>query len=260
MKCKDIIEILEQLAPVEYAEGWDNVGFMLGDLDQEIQKILVALDLTTEVTKEAIALGVDLILTHHPFIFSGLKTITTNSALGINILDLTKNNIGVYSMHTNFDTTVMAREVAKRLNLNEITTLEPMAGKEEMQYGIGCIGKLKDSMTLEDYATYIRDTFELQGVQVYGNGDSMVSQVAVVPGSGKEYINQAKQAGCQVFVTGDITHHVGLDAIEDGMSIIDPGHCGLEKVFVPYVKEYLDGVKINIEVYTSSQGNPYRII
>lgn len=104
--CKDIIDFIEDFAPQNIAEDWDNVGLMLGNNKDEIKTAMICLDATTEVINEAILKKVDLIITHHPFIFKGLKKINTNDYLGRNIFALIKNNISVYSAHTNLDMAV----------------------------------------------------------------------------------------------------------------------------------------------------------
>ena len=124
MKCKEVIARLEKIAPICLAEKWDNVGLIAGREDKEVHKILIALDPTSEVVEEAVAFGADLLITHHPLIFSGIKSVTTNDFIGKRVFHLIFNDICYYAMHTNFDVMGMADAVADDLNLKKCEVLD----------------------------------------------------------------------------------------------------------------------------------------
>ena len=114
MTCQEIMEQLEELSPRHYAEDWDNVGLLCGDTNKRIKSIYIALDATKEVIDEAVALGADMILTHHPMIFKGMKRIISKDFIGCRVIELIQNDICYYAMHTNFD--IMEWRMRQRMN------------------------------------------------------------------------------------------------------------------------------------------------
>lgn len=239
MKCKDVLECLERIAPKELAEKWDNVGLLAGREDKEVQKILIALDPTSEVIREAMEGKADMLLTHHPLIFSGIKSVTTGDYIGKRIFQLVQNDICYYAMHTNFDVMGMADAVADMLELEKCQVLDVTFQDEISQEGIGRLGELSRTMSLEECAGYVKEKCRLQSVRVYGDPQQLVDVVALIPGSGKDYIDLAAEKGANVILTGDIGHHNGLDAVEKNLAVIDAGHYGLEKIFSSYMEEVL---------------------
>lgn len=126
--------------------------------------------------------------------------------------------------------------------------------------GIGRYGRLPQIMTLEECASYIKEIFHLESVKIYGERDTAVECAAVSPGSGKSMIRPAIEAGAEVLITGDIEHHEGLDAMAQGLSIIDAGHYGLEKIFVPYMMEYIQREFPQITLFAAREKNPFWLI
>lgn len=243
MRCRELIERLEQLAPSEYACQWDNPGLLVGRLDKEVKKVLVALDATDEVIQQAADGQADLLLTHHPLIFQPLKKVNDQDFIGRRIMKLNRADITCYAMHTNFDVApgCMADLAAKRLGIGIEGPLETTGEADGVPFGIGMIGTLPQAMTLEELAALVKERFQLPFVTVYGlNGQTApVSRIAVSPGSGKGMIDHGLAAKVQVLVTGDIGHHEGIDAVANGMAVIDAGHYGLEHIFMEFMNEYL---------------------
>ncbi len=257
MYCQEIINILEELSPTEYACSWDNVGLLVGRRDKVVNKILVVLDVTTQVLNRAINENFDMIVSHHPLIFGKIDRVNDESVLGIKLLDLIEHGICYYAMHTNFDTKGgMAKEAARLLNLTDSAVLdETMLGE-----GIGCIGTLPVSRTLIELADDVKRTFFISRVSCFGKLDTCISRVAICPGSGKSVIDVAIEKGAQCLITGDIGHHDGLDAKEAGLSIIDASHYGLEKIFMRYIASYLVQKGVNAEVATEENGEVFIMI
>lgn len=244
LTCSDIIEQLEQLAPRAYACDWDNPGLLVGRKDQKVKKILVALDVTDEVLEQAVLEQVDFLLTHHPLIFKSLKQINDESFISRRVLELAQNQISYFAMHTNFDVApgCMADLAAAQLGMIPEEPLEVTGEADGRPIGIGKIGTLAEPMTLEALAKQVKERFELPFVLVYGM-DQMtepVSRIAVSPGAGGSMISHASAKQAQALVTGDIGHHTGIDAVADGMAIIDAGHYGLEHIFIPFMKTWLE--------------------
>ncbi len=257
MRCSDIIEKLEAVSPTKYAEEWDNVGLLAGRRTKRVEHILLALDATDEVVEEAIEKGVDMIVTHHPLIFKPLKRITTDDFLGKRLVTMLQKDICYYAMHTNFDVKGMADAAALKLKLTDTKALMVADVSEDGSDGIGRIGTLQQKLTLEQCAKYVKEAFHIEYVNVYGDLDTMVEHVAICPGSGKSAVKDALAKGADVLVTGDVDHHMGIDLKAQGVCVIDAGHYGIEKLFVPYMKAYLQKELPFIRVDTATEKNPY---
>ena len=264
MICEKIINTLELQAPEAYACSWDNVGLLVGSKEKEVRRIYVALDATDEAIREAISAGADMLLTHHPLIFKGIKKINTGDFIGRRVIELVKNDMAYYAMHTNFDISGMAQLAAEKLCLSETRTLQPepgIFGENQEPMGIGVVGVLPKTMTLTECIQYVKEAFMVDMVKIFAADGSVasepVSRIAVCPGSGKGVIEDALKARAQVLVTGDIDHHEGIDAVAQGMAILDAGHYGLEKMFIPYIKAYLEEQLPEIEVIAQEPKQPF---
>lgn len=257
MECNEVISKLETLSPCFYAESWDNVGLLVGSRKKKVSKIYVAVDATDEVVDEAILLGADMIVTHHPLIFSAMKKITTDDFIGRRIVKMMANEISYYAMHTNFDVTHMAELAADKIGLTARSVLDVTYEGETGKAGIGKAGLLPEEMTVSQVAELVKRQFALEQVKIFGEPLRTVQTAGICPGSGKSVIDHAVKSGVEVLITGDIDHHEGIDALAKGLTIIDAGHYGLEHIFVPYVVEYLERECGGVEVYFAVNKNPY---
>ncbi len=271
MKCKDIIKLLQEIAPEEIAASWDNVGLLVGRKDKSISKVLVTLDITDEVIEQALKEQVDMIVSHHPLIFQGVKKITTDDFMGKRLFKLLSNDICCYAMHTNFDAAEngMGEIAAKKLNLINTRYIKEEASYinkngEQVVVGCGRIGELDEPISLDELCKKIKKQFPTDSLNVYGASNMnnyMVSKIAICPGSGKSYIKDILKENVDVYITGDISHHEGLDASDQGLIIIDASHFGIENIFVEYVEQYLNQeLSAGIEVIASESKAPYIIV
>ena len=231
MRCSEIFEYLKNLYPIELAMDWDNSGFLIGRSDKEVKNVLVVLDITNEV-------------------------------LGNYILKILRNDICVIAMHTNFDIAKggMADICSERLGLSNTCVFEITNVCDEEELGIGKIGDLKKDMSLDELIKLVKTKFDLSHVSVFGreNINSNIRRVAISPGSGKGMYKYAVKRA-DVLITGDITHHEGLDAANDGVCIIDATHYGLEHLFIEKVKS--DLIKLDkINVFEYKNTNPIEIV
>lgn len=262
MKCSEIFGYLTKLYPLELAMDWDNSGFLLGRSDKEVKNVLVVLDITNEVLEYTQAKDIDLIVSHHPIIFSALKRVTDETLLGNYILKILKNDISVIAMHTNFDIANggMADICSERLGLSNTCVFERTNIFDGEELGIGKIGDLKKDMSLDELIKLVKTKFDLSHVSVFGreNINSNIRRVAISPGSGRGMYKYAL-GEADVLITGDITHHEGLDAINEGICIIDATHYGLEHLFVEKVKSDLIRLN-NIEIFEYKNTNPIEIV
>ena len=260
MRCADVIRKLEELSPLAYAESWDNPGLLAGRTDKEIKRIYIAVDATTEAIAEAESVGADMLLTHHPLIFKGIKKVNSEDFIGRRILTLLQDDMCYYAMHTNFDVMGMADAAADELKLQNREVLDITFEDDIAKEGFGRLGDLPYPMTVDECAAYVKERFHLQAVKVFGQGSQQLVRAAISPGSGKSMIAPALGKGADVLITGDIDHHEGIDAVEQGMAVIDAGHYGLEKIFVPYLQEYLKRETEGIEIITQGKADPVRIL
>ena len=260
MKCREIIEVLERYYPRSAALGWDNVGLLIGSKEKEVQKIFVALDVTDETLEEAVTAGADMIITHHPMLFSAVKKITADDFIGRRIIRLIQKDIAYYAMHTNFDVKGMADLNADALDLRECTVLDETGVNEDgNSEGIGRAGVLEREMELSEFAAFVKRRFGLNGVLVYGETKEKISRAAVSGGSGKSMVQAALAKGGQVLVTGDIDYHTAIDAAAQGLCIVDAGHYGTESMFIGYMKQRLGELFPDIEVETARIRQPFII-
>lgn len=259
MLCKNIIEIIEKNYSPVYAMEWDNVGLLVGNDQKDVKRIYIALDATDEVIDAAIENGADLIVTHHPLIFGGMKKINNQDFLGRRILKLIANDICCYVMHTNYDVCKMADLSGEKMHLEHAEVLE-VTCDGETPMGIGKIADAKEEMSLAQCCEEVKTAFSLEHVKVFGNLEQKVRRIAICPGSGKSVIKEALKKHADVLITGDIGHHEGIDSVAQGMAIIDAGHYGVEHIFIAdmeqYLKEHIEGV----EVFSAPICHPFQIL
>lgn len=260
MKMSDLAEELEKLAPPSYAESWDNVGLLVGSMDRNIESVYIALDADSAAVKRAAAEGCDLILTHHPLLFSAVKSIRADDFIGGRLLTIIENRMNYYAMHTNFDVAVMAGLTSSWLGLRLYEPLAMVRETPEGMKGIGCTGRLPEPMTLAALAKKVKENLGLPQVRYYGDPDRVVEAAALCPGSGKGMDEDVLAAGAQVFITGDVDHHYGLDLLEKGVCVIDAGHHGLEYVFVDYMARWISRHYPELRVVMDENQSPFHVV
>ena len=260
MKCTEIIRRLEVLAPPRFAQEWDNTGLLAGRSNKEIRKVYLAVDATDEIVEDAIELEADLLLTHHPLIFKPLKAVTEENFISRRVLRLLQADMCCYAMHTNFDVMGMADAAADELMLRNRQVLQVTCEDEISKEGIGRYGRLPRVMTLSECALYVREVFRLPAVRVYGELEGSVEIAAVSPGSGSHMGEYALQAGVDVLITGDIDHHTGIDLAARNIAVIDAGHYGTEKIFVPYMKDYFSRNMPELRIECAPEKSPYAVL
>ena len=253
MLCKEIIKTIEGTYPKNAAAAWDNVGLLVGRTAKKVEKIYVALDATDEVIEAAISCGADMIVTHHPMIFSPLKKITDEHFISNRVVKLLQNDISYYAMHTNYDAIGMADLAGRMLGM---TDTEVLADDEN----VGQVGLFEESLTVEECCELVKNVFQLSAVKVFGDIKRPVKRVAICPGSGKHMTEYVLQKQAEVFITGDIDHHEGIDAVAQGITVIDAGHYGLEHIFIQDIAAFLGQNLENVEIVTAEISHPFQMI
>ena len=239
MKARDIINILEKKFPRINAEEWDNVGLLIGDYDREVKKIQFSLDATLESIENAISEKVDMLITHHPIIFKAIKDITEQNILGKKIRDLIKNDINVYSIHTNLDSSIEGLNdyILKKIDISESKILD---FNEEKKCGIGRIFKLSEEKILKNFIEELKLKLKILNLRVISDDlNKKIRKVALINGSAMSYWRKAKKEKVDLFITGDVSYHDALDALENGLNVIDFGHYESEHFFYEILIEEL---------------------
>ena len=257
----DIVRFMESIAPQSKKESWDNVGLLCGRKDKQVTTILVALDPFEDVAEEAVKLGADLIVTHHPLMLDGLRKVNEDTMYGRKILAMAGAGMVHYAMHTNYDVLGMAELSGKIMDLQNGEVLDVTYTDEEGNpEGIGRIGNLEKDMTLEECCVYVKHRLELGSLKVFGDMQKKVHRLAISPGSGKSSIAVALEKGADVLVTVDIGHHDGIDAVEQGLAVIDAGHYGTEYIFIEDMKQFFEKKLPVLDVLTDPIEHPFQII
>jgi dinuclear metal center YbgI/SA1388 family protein len=233
MTVSQLYKILNAKIPRELSCEWDNDGLMCcPDGQREVKRVLIALDVTAEVTKQAIDGGYDLIVSHHPFIFKGLKSINEENFLCDKAIALIKNNISVFSFHTRLD--------AVDGGVNDV--LAALVGiKNAVPFGdgIGRIGVLDEATDVSAFAKHVKDALGCDGVYVSDSGRACKS-VAVLGGSGDSDLYAAMLAGADTYISGELKYHSMTDAPDMGVNLIQAGHFYTENPVCAVLKKMIE--------------------
>ncbi|APM38335.1 Nif3-like dinuclear metal center hexameric protein [Clostridium kluyveri] len=228
LRVEDIHNIIEKYAPSILKESYDNVGLMVGDMKSEVTSILIALDCTLEVIEEAKRNKCNLILTHHPLLFKRPDSVTTDTLTGRKILELIRNNINVYSAHTNLDSVQGGINdiIMELLQLNCCHIIDPSDIEDCVgdNCGIGRVSELKVPITLGELCNKVKNNLNISMLRYSGSESKIINKIAVINGSGESYFNSAKLLGVDCIITGDTTYHYVSDFQEEGIAVIDAGH------------------------------------
>lgn len=235
MRLADVMTVLDELAPLRYAESWDNVGLLVGDPAADITKVLVTVDYTADVAAEAAAGGASLVVAYHPPIFAAVKRVPHQALWA----DAVRRGIALYSPHTALD---VARDgtndfLADACGVDPATreALRPFAktsGKPEPDgIGLGRVGNAPVALRSELVAN-LKKALGLAYVLVAGPLDVPVTRIAVAAGAGGELLEEAVRSGADVFVTGEVRHHDALAAARRGVTVIATLHSNSERAAV----------------------------
>ncbi len=228
MKVRDIIQVIESFAPLSIQEKWDNSGLCIGSQDAEVTSVLLGLDCTPELVDEAIECGADMIVTHHPLIFSGLKKINSEDPVGEAVVKAIRAGIAVYAAHTNADKVIegVSGAMAARLALTDVEVLD----EDGEGTGLGAVGNLPEPMDASDLITYVKEKFGLKVMKTSRPLTEKISRVALCGGSGGSLIGAALRSGAQLYISGDISYHNFFTP--KGFMLMDIGHYESEKEIV----------------------------
>lgn len=258
-KVKDIIKEMEKIAPPYLKEDYDNVGLMVGNCEKEVKKVLLALDCTKEVIEEAKSIKAQMIITHHPLIFRKPSRIVYEDLQGLKIIELIKNDISLYSSHTNLDSVKngINDTIVKILGFGKGEIIDPSKIKGHEDSGIGRIVTLKEAIDIDMLINQVKTSLKINELRAVV-GCKSIKRIAIINGSGQDYFSEAIKMGADCIITGDTTYHFASDYKEMGITILDPGHFSTEWiVFLEVMKKIEDKFK-NIEfIHSKSSKDPY---
>ncbi|MEV5503620.1 Nif3-like dinuclear metal center hexameric protein [Nonomuraea fuscirosea] len=256
MTLTNVIEVLEAAYPPARAESWDAVGLVSGDPAREVRRVLLAVDPVAAVAEEALDWGADLIVTHHPLYLRGTTTVAATTPKGRLIRTLIKNDIALYTAHTNADVANpgVSDALARAVGLvGDLVPLKPFA--DDPWRGLGRIGEVAAGMTLEEFAEQAAKGLPRTsaGIRVAGDPSRPVARVAVSGGAGDSLLATAAAAGVDVFLTADLRHHPASEFVESGgPALIDAAHWATEWPWLDSAASILHASGVTVETRVSA--------
>lgn len=247
----DIVRFMESIAPQSKKESWDNVGLLCGRKDKQVTTVLVALDPFEDVAEEAVTLGADLIVTHHPLIFHPLYSLTDDTAIGRTAATLLRHDIAAFSAHTNLDIAPqgVGSCLARALGLEDISVIEPIEKTADGVWGLLRMGTVAPQ-SLNDFLAHVKRALQAPAVR-YAPASEKVHRVAVGGGACADEWKSAFAAGCDTFVTADARYNDFWDARDAGLTLIDAGHFYTENPVCTYLQRILQEAFPEIRVVLS---------
>ena len=220
MKVKDIISVIEEFAPLSVQESWDNSGLCVGSPDDDVTSVLLGLDCTPALVDEAVAFGADMIVTHHPLIFKGVRKISPEDQVGEAVIKAIKAGISIYAAHTSADKVIagVSGAMAAKLGLRNVSILD----EDGEGTGLGVVGDLPQPLSADEAVTLVKDRFGLKMMKASRPVEGKISPVAMCGGSGSSLIKAAMSSGAQLYISGDISYHNFFT--REGFMIMDIGH------------------------------------
>lgn len=232
--CGLICDLVMEFAPRELVAEWDNVGLQLGDPRAAVTRVLLALDVDNDVIDEALRCGAEMIVSHHPLIMKPLRSVRADTPEGAVLMRLVRERLNVLAAHTNLDAADggVSDVLAHLLGLVDIERLTP-------EHGFGRVGNLPRPVRFTDFVAQVRSSLGVRGIRSGGERDREVRRVAVCGGAGADLWPQARAAGADVFVTGDVKYHQARDMLAAGLNFVDAGHYATERVILEPLRDYL---------------------
>ncbi len=245
MKVNDFEVFLNGVFPKENALGYDNVGLIAGDREKVVSAIVLSLDLTDKAIETARKQGANLIITHHPIIFGGIKTLTNDDAVGKTLIDLIRSGISVISCHTNLDLTDEFGNLAIAEKLEGVDPVPVEGTTCGVVFGLNTI----DIMSLKEYCRFVTEKLGASGVITINNPENKVRKVFVQGGAfDEDSIEGVIKCGADTVISGEIKHHVCVALEQMGINTIIAGHSATEQAYLPKLRQLLSENYPGIEI------------
>ena len=231
MQIRDVVTFMQAFAPPQLAEGWDNTGLLVGREEDDAGSVLTCLSLTPDVAQEAVAEGVQLIITHHPVLFRPVQRIAGDTTEGAMLLDLIRAGVAVYSPHTSYDSAGegINQQWAEAFGLASICPLRCFGEGDVSELGSGRWGLLTNPVSLERFVDMVKQTLGVAHTQYVGEPTGQVQRVAIACGAAAEFMADAARQGCDVLLTGEARFHACLEARTLDIALVLPGHYATER-------------------------------
>jgi len=251
-KIQVLCDAINDFAPFETAMDWDNSGLLVGAPEDKVSKVGVTLDVTDESLAEAFERQCDCIISHHPFLFSPVQKIRTNSAFGKRLKNILSGGLSVIAVHTNWDVSDCGVNaiLAELLNLGNRKPLTESRNGDRRLWE-GAVGMLSFPLTSEAFAAFVKETLSLQWIRVFGKRES-VRKIALTGGSGSVYRNSALAVGADLFLTSDMKYHEVQDAVDNGLSVVLADHGEVERTSIPFLKKEIQQ-RVDVDVVELQQ-------
>jgi len=239
-----LIQKMDEWASATWAEPGDNIGLLIGDKSRPVSRVLTALDLSEAVLREAVLGKFDFIITHHALIYSPLNRITTDTAQGKKIMTCITNGISVFCAHTNLDAAPGGTNdlLFERLRLaDKAPLIERKSANGEAIPPMGLIGFLSEAMPLVAFSSHVGQRLDCNKIRFMGDANKLIQKVALCGGGSmsERFVQAALAANCDVYVTGDIRHHLAMDAVEAGLALVDGTHFATEAPVAEAIASYV---------------------
>ncbi len=251
LKLKEVIDVIEKVAPLSEAADWDNSGLIYGDINKPIKKVLITLDLTPDVAEEAINNYVDLVIEHHPSIFSPIKKFTSDTIEENSFLKVAGREIAVYASHTSSDFAKkgLNNYFAERLGLIDVE-------RKRDGDNVVFVGKIPET-DLKSLKERVSKIFGDDLAYFVGDGEKIIGTVGVVTGGGSiDSVKYARDNGADVYISGDVKYHCARWTKDSGYAIINISHYASEIIFIDYMAEILNNCDVEI-IKSGHCVNPY---
>lgn len=248
MKASEIINILEKYAPLSKQEEWDKCGVQIGDVNQNVSKVMISLNADIQTIDEAIEKNCQMLITHHPFLLDTIETIEPDNFLGEFIYKAIKNDIVVYSSHTALDSTLMNEWLICLLGVDDV-----QVGDET---GITRIAKLKKPLEKDAFINMVKDVYHLEHFKYAGTKD-IIQTVAVCGGSGADFLPYFYNKA-DAYITGDTKYHHAKNAVDHNILLVDVNH-HVENIMVSHLKDLLEK-EVDVEIVEGSSPDYYHYI
>lgn len=260
VKVNDIATCIENFAPRELQESYDNAGLQVGNPEMEVTAVLLTLDITDEVLNEAMERGCNMIVSHHPLIFRGMKSLTGADITQQLVIKALLNGIAVYSAHTNLDSVWdgVSHEIARKLSLKDLDVLQPQPGNHRA--GLGVVGITKPVPKIE-FLRKVKDTFNVKALRYSSQSPVLViRKVAVCGGAGASLISESIRHKADILVTGDVKYH-DFTSYGNEILIADIGHYESELCSRDILSRVIREQFPDLVIYLSdSESNPIKIL
>jgi len=257
-KVSDITSYLLSKYPLNLASSFDmgKIGLQFGSHNKEVKKVIITLDTTNEVIDYAIKENVDLIISHHPFMFNSVISFNYDNPLQDKIRKVIKNDLNLFAMHTNFDVAKggMNECLSAVLGLTNIH----MVGSEVTSDSFLRMGEIAPTF-FKDFINIVKEKFNLNMVRYVGDEEKIIKKIGIVGGAGSNDAYEAFHHGCDCFITGEVKHNVALDVIDLDKTLIEVPHA-VEAVFKEFVKKDLEARFTEVSFITlSTADNPFKV-